>query len=259
VPATEEQAAETTRASPEAVYVYGVTRAGVSPGKVNGLGDAALNLVEHGELAALASDAPGLVRAKRRDVLRHAEVLQAALAHAVVLPLAFGTVFSSRDNVVEEFLAPRYEELVELLHRFDGLVELSVRAFYREEEVLAAILREDRRLAELREATLAPRAPQAAQVQLGEGIARRLEARRLRDADGIVSSLVPLARDVVVEERRTEYEVLRGAFLVDADSLERFDARMNDLAREHASLMLFKYTGPLAPHSFVSVSQGRRS
>ena len=242
------------RASPPAVYVYGVTRSGTSLRRVKGIADARVELVEHGELAAVASDSPpGLLRAKRRDVLRHTEVLQRTLEAETVLPLAFGIVFASRAAVVEDLLVARYEELVELLQRFDGLAELTVRAFYREESVLAEIVRGDRGIAEMREAARAGRIPERAQVQLGEAVAQQLESQRARDADAVLGRLMPLARDVVVEERRAEYEVVRASFLVERPAIERFDVRMQELAREQDERILFKYTGPLAPHSFVAL------
>jgi Gas vesicle synthesis protein GvpL/GvpF len=252
--AAEQMTAERNRASPPAVYVYGVTRSGIGLRRLKGLADASVDLVEHGELAAIVSDAPpGQLRAKRRDVLRHTEVLQRALENETVLPLAFGIVFASRTSVVDDLLVARYEELVELMHRFDALIELTVRAFYREDAVLAEIVREDRAISELREATQTGAVSEAARVRLGEAVAQQLEARRARDADALLARLLPLAGDVVVEERRAEYEVLRASFLVDRHALERFDTRMQELAREQDERMLFKYTGPLAPHSFVSL------
>src|SRR5206468_3653291 len=79
------------------------------------------------------------VPAKRRDLLRHAEVLGTALEHGTVLPLRFGVVFENATALVEDLLLPRYAELVQLLGRFEGRVELSVKAFFREEAILAEL------------------------------------------------------------------------------------------------------------------------
>ena len=251
--ATDRATMERNRSSP-GLYVYGVTRSGTSIRGLKGLADARVGLVEHGELAAIASDSqPGLLRAKRRDVLRHMEVLQRALEAETVLPLAFGIVFGDRASVVEDLLVARYEELVGLLQRFDGLVELTVRAFYREDSVLAEIVRADRSIAQLRESSRGRAVPQRTQIHLGEAVAHQLEARKSSDADALLSRLLPLAHDAVVEERRAEYEVLRASFLVERSSTERFDSRMQEVAHEQGERMLFKYAGPLAPHSFVSL------
>jgi hypothetical protein len=229
-------------------YVYGITWADVAPDGAEGVGEASVRAVEHGELAALVSELPSAdIRARRRDLLRHAEVLQQAFERSAVLPLGFGTVFASDGDVVAELLEPRYEELVALLQRLDGLVELTVRALYDEGSVLAAIVRDEPKIAALRGST-----NPADQVVLGEAVAQALATRRARDADEIVASLSSIAREVEVEERVAEFEVVRAAFLVDQSTVDEFDARAEDLARRHDGVIRFKLTGPLPPHHFVS-------
>ncbi len=248
-----EQPAARGRRGAFGTYVYGITNAGTTA-RARGIGDARVELVEHGELAAIASASPPTpIRAKRRDVLRHSDVLQDVLKRATVVPVRFGAVFASRESVVAELLAPRYRELAGLLHRFHGLVELSVRAVFRDEAVLADIVRSNPQIAGLRERTLAPAAPRGLKLELGEAVARALADRRARSADSFVAALLPLSRDAVVEEPRTEYEALRAAFLVERGRVSRFEARVQEAARGDADVMRVKLTGPLPPHSFVSL------
>jgi hypothetical protein len=232
-----------------AAYVYGVTWAdGARERAEGGVGDTGVRVLEHGELAALVSDLPSAdVRARRRDLLRHADVLQQAFEERTVVPLGFGTVFDSGDDVVEELLEPRYEELVALLQRLDGLVELTLRAFYDESVVLAAIVRDDPQIAALRGS-----GSPGDQVRLGEAVAQALADRRNRDADEIVAELASLSRQVVVEERVAEFELVRAAFLVDQAAVSDVDRRAEELAERHGGVIRFKLTGPLPPHHFVS-------
>jgi hypothetical protein len=228
--------------------VYGVTWADGAIGAGRGVSDASVHALEHGELVALVSDLPSAeIQARRRDLLRHADVLQQAFERTTVVPLGFGTVFESGDHVVSELLEPRYEELVALLQRLDGLVELTVRAFYDDSAVLAAIVNDEPRIAALRGAT-----GHGAQVQLGEAVADALAGRRNRDADEIVAALSSLAHDVVVEERVAEFEVVRAAFLLERSRTDEFDAEAEELARRHEGVVRFKLTGPLPPHHFVA-------
>ena len=60
--------------------------------------------------------------------------------------------------------------------------------------------------------------------------------------------------DQAVDQEPIEHQVLRASFLVERGHVSAFDAAMDDLAREHAGRIRFKYVGPLAPHSFVSVA-----
>jgi Gas vesicle synthesis protein GvpL/GvpF len=178
--------------------------------------------------------------------MRHVEVLRQGFAQTTILPLGFGTVFGSEDEVVSELLEPRYEELVSLLQDLDGLVELTCRPATTS-LVLAAVVRDNPQIAALR----GSQSP-GDQVRLGEAVAHALGDRRNRDADEIVAELSAHARKVVVEERVAEFELVRAAFLVDRSAVERLDARAVELAERYGGVVRFKLTGPLPPHHFVS-------
>ena len=231
-----------------ATYVYGVA-CDASRIARTGVGGAAVETVSHDGLAAIVSTLPSPdLRARRRDILAHQEVLQEAFDHGVVVPLRFGTAFADADEVVEKLLAPRHAHLVRLLERFAGVVELSVRAYYLEDAVLREIVRDDPRVGRLR--------GRATDVALGEAVAGALNAKRAAEAAAIEQTLAPLAHDTVIEPPRTEYELFRGAFLVPRKRVDRFDAAMDDLARERDGCVVFKYVGPLPPHSFVEQEAG---
>jgi hypothetical protein len=220
-------------------YVYGVTWAATP------LPDGVTAIV-HGDLAAVTRPIePGELRARRRDLLRHAEVLQQVFDRGTVVPLQFGVVVGDAET---ELLEPRRDELTRLLRSLDGDAEVTLRAYYREEDVLRSLLAADRRLEQLRGS--------ASPVQLGEAVAHALHARRDADAAAIVRELRPFARDAAVDDVRTELEVFRGAFLVARDALDEFDAAADALARAHAATTTFKYTGPLPPHHFVALGSG---
>jgi hypothetical protein len=215
-------------------YVYAVTRAETPvPDDVD--------VVVHRDLAAITAPADERrLRARRRDLLRHAEIVQSVFDRGTVVPLQFGIVV---DDVVADVLEPRYDELSRLLRELDGLAEVTLRAYYREEDVLRALLAADPRLARLRE--------NAAPMQLGEAVAHALAAQRAADADAIVRALRPHAVDVALDEPRTDLEIFRGAFLVRRDALDAIDGAAGALAGARADTTVFKYAGPLPPHHFV--------
>lgn len=241
------------------LYCYGVVRAGVTAPHGAGVWDAPIEAVRSGDLAALTS-AVGTkkMRPRRRDLLQHLDVLTAALAEGPVLPLRFGTIFADETDLVDSFLEGRREELTRLLAEFDGLIELNVKAFFRDDVVLAEIVRDNARVARLREQTA--RGPEAAtygkRIELGELVASELLARAAKEAEQILSRLRPLARDVEVDEEPVEHRVLRAAFLVERGRVKAFDAEMDRLAQAGEGRIDFKYVGPLPPHSFVALEAG---
>ncbi|NUR75975.1 MAG: GvpL/GvpF family gas vesicle protein [Thermoleophilia bacterium] len=238
------------------IYVYGLTWSGRGDARGPGVADAEVKVLEHGELAAIVSGAGGgPLRAKRRDLLRHSEVLQAAYTKAPVLPFRFGTVLDSA-AAVDELLAERYEELVALLQAFEGLGELRLRASFLEHAILAEIVQGDPRIAALRDATSTATGADPRRVELGEAVARTLAAKRAAAADEIVASLVGHALELQVEEPREELEVVRASFLVERRRLRKFEAAADTLATGHGGRISFDLIGPMPPHSFVSLTPG---
>jgi len=246
--------------SSTALYCYGVTSAetaAAQPGA--GLNGEPVEPVRFNELAALTSAVPPRkVRARRADLLRHFDVLGTAFERGTVLPLRFGIVFEDEDSLVADFLRPRHDELVRLLRELRDRVELRVTAHYREQAILGEIVRDNPRVAKLREATQ-ERAAQPLMLELGELVSAELQARTARNARAILERLLPLALAYEVDEEPIEHQVVRASFLVERKRLKAFDSAMDELAKAHAGRIDFKYVGPLPPHSFVGLTQEGRS
>lgn len=233
-----------------ALYCYGVTSADLArPQRGGGLAGKAVEPVRFEELVALTSEAPpGKVRARRADLMCHFDVLSTAFERGTVIPLRFGMVFDDDATLVEKLLRPRYDELVSLLRVLENRVELRVTANYREEVVLAEIVRDNARVARLRGARSQP-----ALVELGELVAAELQARTQHDARAILKRLDRLVLERELDDEPIEHQVLRGSFLVERKRVPDFDAAMEDLASSQAGRIDFKYVGPLPPHSFVAL------
>src|SRR2546421_2152169 len=247
---------ERRRPAAAGVVVYGVVRPRVTVhAAVEGVAGAPVDMVTAGEIAALVSDVETLdLRATRRDLLAHSRVLEGALESSPVLPLRFGIVFRDRESVITELLVPRRAELESLLSRLEGLVELRVKAFHVEDEVLRDVISSDASLGRLAAGTrgLPEGVPHPDRLRLGEAVAYAVERERRSDADAILERLTPLAEDVAIEPEPPARHVLTASFLVDRDRVGAFDAAMDELARRSARRLRFKYVGPLPPHSFVS-------
>ena len=184
-------------------------------------------------------------------------VTDLAEAAGLPMPTAYRVVQTLTGRV--ESTRGEHGEIEQELHQLQMKVaELRVRAAYREGEILGEIVAGDPQMLRLRELTQAAgREADALRLQLGEAVARALTARRRYDADAISAALLSHAHDAVVEEPRTEYELLRASYLVDRRRMSDFDECVDEIARRERDRMSFGYTGPLPPHSFVSLSPGR--
>jgi hypothetical protein len=242
--------------APEAapVYVYGIVRSGTFALRGDGVSGRPVTVIERDGLAALASTlGDERLRARRRDLVRHLQILEAAFAKTTVVPCAFGMVLPDAVAVERELLSGRRTELLELLDRLDGRVQLNLRAAYDEDTVLREIVEGDHEIARLRrESRALGEAGHFSSLRLGELVAGALEARRAADERRLLDGLFAAADDVVVDEAGDTL-VLKASFLVARSTWRRFDAALEKLAAAEAPRIVFESIGPLPPTAFAAL------
>lgn len=232
------------------LYVYGVVRAGRAlPAGRRGVGDppGPLRLIGHGGIAAVVSPAPPGLRARRRDLMAHQELLLDLAADGPVLPMRFGMVAPDEDTVLRDLAAGERERSAALT-RLDGRCELNLKASP-VEGGLAALLREDERVRRLRD-EVRGRPSYQGSLRLGESVAAGLARRAKTATDQVLHACAPLA------EQRVEGPEVQGcvrnvSFLVGRDHEAPFRAAVERLAAEHRDAVELRLTGPLPCYSFV--------
>lgn len=212
-----------------------------------------MTTIERDGLGAVVSVLAGPLRVRRRDLDRHLEVLGAAFEETTIVPCAFGTVLQSRVAVEDELLAARRDELLALLERLDGRVQLNVRARYDEDAVLREIVETEPEIAALRRRSRElGRAAHFQNIRLGELVAAAFDGRRAHDAGRLLDRLAVEAEDVVLEAASGTL-VLKASFLVAQSRSQRFDSVLETLAAEEAPRLTFESIGPLPPSAFAGL------
>ncbi|GGX31614.1 GvpL/GvpF family gas vesicle protein [Streptomyces lomondensis] len=242
-------------------YVYGIIRASHSslPQDMDGIGDPPrpVRVLRQGELAAIVSEAPEELRPKRRDLLAHHRVLDAAGADGVVLPMRFGSA-SPDDDTVTTVLAERAEHLLERLAALDGKAEYNVKANHNEEAVLHLVMADNDDVRMLAEANReAGGGSHEEKVRLGEMVTAAVQAREATDAELLQQALEPTAEAVSVGPQSTGW-LANLSFLVNRGSAEQFLTAVDGLRQEHPHLEL-RVHGPLPPYSFVDTSASQQA
>ncbi|MEU9478825.1 GvpL/GvpF family gas vesicle protein [Streptomyces sp. NPDC048191] len=234
-------------------YVYGITarsHRGLPEG-MNGVGEPPqrVRVLSSGELAAVVSDAPEGLRAKRRDLLAHQNVLAETGAAGCVLPMRFGNV-APDDEAVAHVLDERAEHYLERLKALDGKVEYNVKASHIEEAVLHRVMAENTELRSLAEANRrAGGGSYDDKLRLGELVASAVKAKEAEDAASVQSGLEPAAAAVSAGPQSTGW-LLNVSFLVARDGAADFLAAVDRVRADHPHLEL-RVNGPLPPYSFV--------
>jgi len=232
------------------LHVHGVT----SAGEREAIEAAGAHPVVHGDVAAVTTEAAAEGTRAAELMRRHWRVLEALAESVTVLPVRFGTAMRSDDAVVEQFLAPRHDDLAARLATFDGKVQMTVKGTYDEQALMRAIVESSPHVAHMRERVRA--APGAAghfeRVRLGELVAAEVQARRERDAAAVVERLEGLAVESRAEPAGGVDGAVNAAFLVERTRAAEFGEAADAIAAELAGRIEVRCLGPLPPFSFAS-------
>jgi len=208
-------------------------------------------MVGRGRLAAIVSDVDPDARVQREDLLAHAHVLEAIVEDTTVLPMRFGVILGSEEELSEQVLQTGESRLLVLLDEFDGLQQLAVKAVHDEEEVLRSLLEQDSQVRAFRDSVVAGGATHEAKLELGQMVARGIEAIERMDAAMLIDELRPLVRDVKVEDSSKRKNVLDAALLVRRADRAQVDKAIAGVIRRLPPRLRLRYVGPQPPYAFI--------
>lgn len=205
------------------------------------------------DIAAVVSDTPIEVHdPTRENVLAHERVNETVMRKHTVIPMSFGTVFKTRDDIME-LLRSAYEAFRDVLMKMQDKLEFGLKVLWDREVMVREIesLDEDVR-----------RLKQEISAQKGSTYFARMQYGRLVDAalqahsEKYVAEIFETLRDVAVASRANkpigDKMIMNAAFLVSRDKEAAFDARVKEIGARFDKLT-FKYTGPWPPYNFVNI------
>ncbi len=241
---------------PRGKYVYCIINSD-QPLKFGPIGIGAeaaeVHTVHHRDLAAVVSDTPiEVFDATRENVLAHERVNEAVMKKHTVIPMSFGTLFKTRDDIVE-LLRAAHDAFQDVLKKMEGKVEFGLKVLWDRDAVIKQIEAEDEDVRRLKaEISSQKGSTYFARMQYGRLIESALEMRTER----FVSDIFEVLRPVSVASRANkpigDRMIMNAAFLVARDQESPFDARVKQIAGRHGALT-FKYTGPWPPYNFVNI------
>jgi hypothetical protein len=220
-----------------------------------GLGQepADVTMVNFKDLAAVVSDVPvGVLDPTRENVLAHQRVNETVMRDHTVLPMSFGTVFRTGDDIVE-LLRSAYDAFGDVLHKMQNKFEFGLKVLWDRDQVIKEIESQDEGLRRLKgEIASARGSTYFARVQYGRAVDSALQQRSER----YVAEIFEALRDVAVASRTNkpigDRMILNAAFLVSRDKEQAFDARVKDIGARYDKLT-FRFTGPWPPYNFVNI------
>ena len=237
-------------------YVYCIIRAS-KPLHFGAIGigtePSEVQTVSHEGLAAVVSDTPvEIFDATRENVLAHERVNEAVMRQHTVIPMSFGTVFKTRDDIVE-LLRGAHAAFSDVLTKMEDKLEFGLKVLWDRDVVVGEIEREDEDVQRLKKEISSQKgSTYFARMQYGRLIEAALQTRSERCVADIFDQL----RDVSVASRANkpigDKMIMNAAFLVSRDQEGAFDARVKRVGSRYGN-MTFKYTGPWPPYNFVNI------
>lgn len=217
------------------IYAYAIGRSGMGLPSRRGLGGARLRELASGRLVVVYSRHRTLRPQPSPDlVLTHERVVEELMDRRPLLPLRFGTMLASEDELVAAVTA-RQDELGRALDHVRGRAELGLRVVC--------------------PPAVEPRGRGGATGRRSGRsylLARAAEHRRVGQVVRDVHlPLAGLAAASSVRERPRPPAVVVAAYLVEWDRVADFRERATTLAARHDDL-LFHVTGPWPPYNFTT-------
>jgi hypothetical protein len=224
---------------------------------IQGLENGALRTIPHLDLCAVVSDIPfSNQRATRSNMIQHTQVLERILQFQQILPVRFGVVAKSDNDVLSKLFAQDYFHLKDMLANLNGKSELSVRVLWQQAEILNKIIEKDKQITQLRDSLVGKPADSVhyQKINLGRMIESALNNERERIRKHILDTLLPIALEHRLNKLITAAMVLNVAVLVESERKPEFACALDRLDEEYQGLLLIKYTAVAPPYNFVNIS-----
>lgn len=242
-------------------YIYGIIE---EPNKkqfsLHGIGDNGVDTVNYKDLAAVVSRTPMMDYDRFDEQLQvsslrtHQLVLENVLKDYTVIPMGFGIIATTEDNV-RKLLKTAYTDFKEALREIDNKIELNVQAICWEARMLEEMVRKNEVVRRLSQELASTDANDSCKlkIEVGKVVAAALDELKGQYCSDILEGLDKVAVASCPSKLTDAQMIINESFLVARDQEAEFDREVNRLAEEYEGRLTFKYIGPMPPYSFVNL------
>lgn len=238
-------------------YLYGVIEAGKKtfPGiaGIGGRGDQVYTL-PYRDLAMVVSDTSTAVYDPvKENAMTHQQVISRVMQEHDIIPMSFGVTSKNEESVLD-LMAGLYEELKRSLARIKGKIELGLKVTWKKEVFAFEIEALNPEISQLKkEVAAAQSAAYNEAIRLGELVKEAAEKKAAYYLGLIYEPLQALAVSACLNKTIGPRMIMNAAFLVKKEKEAEFDGKVNDVCEPYLDKLVFKYTGPWPPYSFIDI------
>lgn len=223
---------------------------------VTGLDGRPVYTLSDGGFAAVVSDLPnGKVRAERRRLAAHHDVLKRLRRDHTVLPMSFGVIADGPD-AIRSILERHRPAFAEQVQRVAGKIEMGLRVVWDVANIFEYVVSIHDELRALRDRVFwNGREPsQADKIELGRAFDRVLTEERVVQTEKVLEALRPYCFEIKENRPRNERDVMNLACLIGHDKQKAFEEGVFAAAGQFDNHYAFDFNGPWPPHNFVEVN-----
>lgn len=200
------------------IYLYGLLAAGAAAGDSppGVTGPVEETVLPQGRLLHGYHDGDEILP-RRRLMLAHARVLEAAAARGTVLPMRFGMLAEDL-GAVAELMSGQSARIAAELERLSGTVEYGLRVTFDRQAALSALLAEQPALLSERDALRRRRALPQDCAAFGRRIAEALDRRRGLAQKRLLAAIRPAIVDHVLRAPEDDVQVLAADILLRSET-----------------------------------------
>jgi hypothetical protein len=212
-----------------------------------------VHTVNYKDIAAVVSDTPIAVHEPTRsNVLAHERVNETVMRDHTVIPMSFGTVFKTREDILE-LLRSAYDAFKDVLVKMEDKLEFGLKVLWDRDLVVKQLEAENEEIRRLKSEISSQRgSTYFARMQYGRLVDASLQARSDRYVQEIFEALRPVSVASRANKPIGDRMIMNAAFLVRREKEAEFDAVVKRIGAAHDKLT-FRYTGPWPPYNFVNI------
>jgi hypothetical protein len=211
--------------------------------------------VNYVDIAAVVSKTPvAIFDPTRENALAHEHVIETVMKNHTIIPMSFGTVFRTDDDI-REVLKGIYSSVKDVLEQMVGKLEFGLKVNWDRDQIIEELMEQDAEIRRFHREIIRKQLQSTyfARMQLGRMIDKALAERSIQYVREIYEAL----RICCVASRDNQpigdKMIMNAAFLVERERESEFDRVVNKIARKYGKRLKFKYTGPWPPYNFVNI------
>jgi Gas vesicle synthesis protein GvpL/GvpF len=239
-------------------YVYGIieAREPLTFGRIGiGGGGAMAYTINYGDIAAVVSNTSVYIfDPTRENALAHEHVIETVMKGHTIIPMSFGTVFRTDDDI-RQVLKSIYPSLKDVLKQMAGKLEFGLKVNWDRDQIIDELKRDDEEIHRFHQEITRKHLQSTyfARMQLGRMIEKALAERSAEYVREIYEALRPYCVASRDNKPIGDKMIMNAAFLIERDRESEFDQAINRIADHYGDRLAFKYTGPWPPYNFVNI------